>query len=168
MWEPRTHDSTSAVNVPKRHSKPAPVRANHLQRRRVPLPARRNDSYLSGDVPVAADQGTAPRIITRNKISLTNPMPLSYRHKIAQIPGVRPVTVGQWFGGVYKDPKYFFGRVAIEPEYFEKVYPEYKLIQGSMEDFKKERMACVIGKDLAKKFDLKLGDRMTLIGDIFP
>jgi putative ABC transport system permease protein len=29
-------------------------------------------------------------------------------------------------------------------------------------------MACVIGKDLAKKFDLKLGDRMTLTGDIFP
>ncbi|MDZ4800878.1 MAG: FtsX-like permease family protein [Bryobacteraceae bacterium] len=110
----------------------------------------------------------ALRVITRNKISLTNPMPLSYRHKIAQIPGVRAVTVGQWFGGVYKDSKNFFARIAVEPEYFEQVYPEYKVVQGSMQDFRKERMACAIGKDLAKKFDLKLGDRMTLIGDIFP
>lgn len=109
----------------------------------------------------------ALRIITRNRVSLTNPMPAAYRHKISQIPGVRAVTISQWFGGVYKDPKYFFARIALEPEYFEQVYPEYKIIEGSIEDFKKERVACILGKDSARKFNLKVGDRMALIGDIF-
>lgn len=110
----------------------------------------------------------ALRIVTRNRISITNVMPMSYRQKIAQVPGVRAVTVMQWFGGVYKDPKNIFARMAIEPEHFEQVYPEYKIIDGSAEAFKKEQTACLIGKDLATKYNLKVGDRMTLVGDIFP
>jgi putative ABC transport system permease protein len=110
----------------------------------------------------------ALRLVTRNRISITNVMPMSYRQKIQQVPGVRAVTVMQWFGGTYKDPKNVFGRMAIEPEYFESVYPEYKIVEGSMEAFKKERMACIIGKDLAAKYNIKLGERMTLVGDIFP
>jgi putative ABC transport system permease protein len=110
----------------------------------------------------------ALRLITRNRISITNIMPMSYRQKIAQIPGVRAVTVMQWFGGVYKDPKNFFGRMAVEPEQFEKVYPEYKIVSGSREDFKRERTGCLIGRDISVKYGLNVGDRMTLVGDIFP
>ena len=113
-------------------------------------------------------QQQALRVVTRNRISITNVMPMSYRQKIAAVPGVRAVTVMQWFGGVSKDPKNVFARMAIEPEHFEQVYPEYKIIDGSAEDFKKERTACLIGKDLAAKYNLKVGDRMTLVGDIFP
>ena len=39
------------------------------------------------------------------------------------------------------------------------------------EDQKKafqERTACIIGRELADKFHLHLGDRITLIGDIYP
>jgi putative ABC transport system permease protein len=110
----------------------------------------------------------ALRLVTRNRISLTNVMPMSYRQKIAQVPGIRAVTVMQWFGGVYKDPKHFFGRMAIEPQHFEKVYPEYKIVSGSAADFKRERTACMIGRDLAVRYGLNIGDRMTLVGDIFP
>jgi putative ABC transport system permease protein len=110
----------------------------------------------------------ALRIVTRNRISLATVMPLSYRQKIAQVPGIRDVTVMQWFGGVYKEPKNMFARLAIEPEHFERVYPEYKIVEGSPEAFKKERTACLIGRELARKYNLKLGDRMTLVGDIFP
>jgi putative ABC transport system permease protein len=110
----------------------------------------------------------ALRLVTRNRISLANIMPMSYRQKIEQVPGVEALTVLQWFGGTYKDPKNFFGRMAIEPEHFEKVYPEYRIVSGSAGDFKRERTACLIGRDLARKFGLNVGDRMTLVGDIFP
>jgi hypothetical protein len=30
-------------------------------------------------------------------------MPSSYEAKIAKVPGVKAVTMWQWFGGVYKD-----------------------------------------------------------------
>jgi putative ABC transport system permease protein len=110
----------------------------------------------------------ALRLVTRNRISLANIMPISYKQKIAQVPGVRSVMIMQWFGGVYKDPKYMFGRLAVEPPEFPVIYPEYKVVDGSMEAFQRERTACILGKTTADRFNLKVGDRMTLVGDIFP
>lgn len=114
-------------------------------------------------------QEQALRMVTRNRISLTNIMPMSYRQKIEKVPGVKAITVMQWYGGVYKEPQYFFGRLAVEPDAFASVYPEYtNIVEGSFDDFRRERVACLLGKDTAKKFGLKVGDRMTLMGDIFP
>src|SRR4029077_15581815 len=70
--------------------------------------------YLSDAPP-----SQALRLVVRNRISLTVPMPKFYGAKIHQIPGVREVCISQWFGGVYKDrrdPKNFFARFAVEPE----------------------------------------------------
>ena len=57
----------------------------------------------------------ARRLVTRNRISLANAMPVAYRDKIATINGVRGVMIMQWFGGVYKEPKNMFARVGTEP-----------------------------------------------------
>jgi putative ABC transport system permease protein len=110
----------------------------------------------------------ALRLVTRNRISLANIMPISYQQKIEQVPGVRSTMVMQWFGGVYKEPKNMFGRLAVEPDRFPVIYQEYTVIAGSMDAFQGERTACMIGKTIADRFNLKLGDRMTLVGDIFP
>ncbi|HYO82299.1 MAG TPA: FtsX-like permease family protein, partial [Bryobacteraceae bacterium] len=61
-----------------------------------------------------------------------------------------------------------FGRMAVEPKRFAEVYPEYKIVSGSREAFETERTGCIIGKDLARIHNLNVGDRMTLVGDIFP
>jgi putative ABC transport system permease protein len=110
----------------------------------------------------------ALRLVTRNRISLANIMPVSYRQKISQVPGVREVTIMQWFGGVYEDPKNMFARMAVEPERFFTVYPEYELPEDQKKAFMQERSACIIGREIATKYNLKVGDRMTLKGDIFP
>jgi putative ABC transport system permease protein len=110
----------------------------------------------------------ALRLVTRNRISLANVMPVSYLQKIRQVPGVREVLVFQWFGGVYKEPKNMFARFGVEPDKFFTVYSEYRMPDDQKEAWKRERTACIIGSDLAKKYGLKIGDRMTLKGDIFP
>jgi putative ABC transport system permease protein len=110
----------------------------------------------------------ARRLVTRNRISLTNIMPVAYRQRIQQIPGVQEVTILQWFGGVYKDPKNMFGRMGVEPEQFFAVYPEYKMPEDQKRAFAQERSACIIGTEIAQRYNLKLGDKMTLVGDIFP
>jgi putative ABC transport system permease protein len=110
----------------------------------------------------------ALRLITRNRISLANVMPISYRQKIEQVPGVREITVLQWFGGVYKDPKNMFARMAVEPERFVKVYPEYVVPEDQKRAWMREQTAAMIGRDIATKYGLNIGDRMTLKGDIFP
>ena len=55
-----------------------------------------------------ADLANARRLITINRVSLIQPLPLSYGDKIARLPGVQAVTHDNWFGGVYQDEKNFF------------------------------------------------------------
>jgi putative ABC transport system permease protein len=113
----------------------------------------------------------AHRLITRNRISLANPLPLSYGAQIRQAPGVEEAMVFQWFGGTYKDardPANFFGRFAVEPKKFGTVNPDYKLPESEMQAFINERQACIVGSKTAARHNLKIGDRITIDGDIFP
>ena len=115
-----------------------------------------------------ATPAQALRLVTRNRISLATVMPISYRQKILQVPGVREAMVLQWFGGVYKDPKNVFARFAVEPARFFTLYPEYITSEEEKKAFIRERSACMIGRAIADKYNIKLGDRLTLTGDIFP
>lgn len=115
-----------------------------------------------------ASPAQALRLVTRNKISLTVSLPRSYGQKIAAVPGVQEVMINQWFGGVYKEPKNFFARMAVEPAKFFKVFSEFQLPEEQKKAFQHERSACLVGRALATKYDLKLGDHVQLKGDIFP
>src|ERR1035437_6309300 len=119
--------------------------------------------YLSDATPEQA-----LRVVTRNKISLTQQMPESYKNRIQQLPGVRVVMVSQWFGGTYKDPKNFFARFAADSDKIFVIFKELKIPADQRLAFERDRTGCVIGRDLANKFKIKIGDRMALVGDIFP
>jgi len=122
--------------------------------------------YLSDPTPEAA-----LRLVTRNRISYTVSMPLSYEAEIKHVPGVREVMVAQWFGGVYKDardPKNQFSREAIEPDKFFTIFSEYRAPEDQKQAFLHDRTGCVIGRDLANTFNFHIGDRIHLTGDIFP
>jgi putative ABC transport system permease protein len=119
--------------------------------------------YLSDPTPEQA-----LRLVTRNKISLTQPLPESYRNRIRQIPGVREVLISDWFGGTYKDPKNFFARFAADPDLVFKVFKDLRIPNDQRLAFERDRTGCVIGRDIANKFNLHVGDRLTLMGDIYP
>jgi putative ABC transport system permease protein len=112
----------------------------------------------------------ALRLATVNKVSLVFPMPEAYREKIKRVPGVREVMVSQWFGGVYIDnrPEHMFARFAIEPDKMFTIHGEMKLPEEQKIAFQRERTACLIGRQLSEKIGKKLGDRITIQGDIFP
>jgi len=113
----------------------------------------------------------ALRLLTRNRISLANTVPVSYMDKIRQVPGVREVIIMQWFGGTYKDardPRNFFARFAVEPEKLFTVYSEYRVPGEQRKAFLQERTACLVGRKLADRLGFRLGDRIVLKGDIFP
>ena len=119
--------------------------------------------YLSDATPEQA-----LRVVTRNKISLTQQMPEFYKNHIKQIPGVREVMVSQWFGGTYKDPKNFFARFAADSDKVFAIFQELKIPADQRLAFERDRTGCVVGRDLANKYQMKIGDRLTLVGDIFP
>jgi len=117
---------------------------------------------------VGVEGSAANRLITRNAVSFIFPLPLAYEQKIAAVPGVERVAFANWFGGVYIDKNQFFARLAVDADDFFAVYPELLVAPDQMEAFKRERNACIIGTQIAERYHLKLGDLMTLEGDIYP
>ncbi|MBI2569541.1 MAG: ABC transporter permease [Candidatus Schekmanbacteria bacterium] len=116
----------------------------------------------------ASEVSDAARLVTRNKVSLVFPLPLSYGAKISALPGVQTVAGGNWFQGVYMRPENFFARFAVQAERFLAMYPEYRMSAAERDAFLRDRGACAIGKSTADRFGLKVGDQIQLKGDIYP
>lgn len=114
------------------------------------------------------EASSASRLVTRNAISLIFPLPLSYKDRIRQVPGVKTVSYGNWFGGIYIDEKHFFANEAIEPKSFLELYPEFILTPEQKDAFLRDRKGCIVGKRLADTYGWKIGDLITLRGTIFP
>ena len=117
---------------------------------------------------VGVEASAANRLITRQAVSFIFPLPYAYRDKIASVPGVEEVTFSNWFQGVYIDKNQFFARLAVDANTILDVYPEFVLTPKEISDFKKEKNSCIIGEKIAKQYNLKLGDVITIDGDIYP
>jgi len=115
------------------------------------------DSFRRG-----SDIAGADRLITINRTSIINPVPLSYRDKILRIPGVKVITHNNWFGGIYQDPKNFFPQFAIDPENHLKVMHEFNVPDDQWNAFLKDRQGAIVGARLAERFHWKIGDRIPL------
>jgi putative ABC transport system permease protein len=122
--------------------------------------------YLSDPTPAQA-----LRLVTRNRVSFTVFIPRAYQVQMEHVPGVRAVSVANWFGGVYKDdrdPKNAFARFAIEPEKLFRIYGEFRIPEDQRKAFERDRTGCVVGRDLANLFHFQVGDRINVTGSVFP
>jgi putative ABC transport system permease protein len=117
---------------------------------------------------LGVESSSATRLVTRNAISLVFTLPISYKDRIRQVAGVTVVSQGNWFGGVYKDPKNFFANFAVEPKSFLELYPEFVIPPDQKAAFLRDRKGAVAGRKLADKYGWKIGDQITLKGTIFP
>ena len=118
-------------------------------------------AVLDGFAAVAA-ASSATRIVTIRSTSLIFSMPTSHAEVIRTTPGVQDVTWANWFGGIYKDPKNFFGQFAIDAESYLRMYPEILISPEDKRAFLDDRTGCIVGAGLAKKFGWKVGDRIVL------
>jgi len=117
---------------------------------------------------LGVESSSATRLVTRNSISLVFSLPISYKERIRQMPGVTRVGIMNWFGGIYVTEKNFFPNFAVEPAAFLDLYPEFLLTPEEQKGFLIDRQGAVIGRKLAAKHGWKLGDRIVLKGTIFP
>jgi len=111
---------------------------------------------------VGTDIANARRLVTINRVSIIQPIPLSYRDKILRIPGVASVTHDNWFGGVYQDEKNFFPQFVIDPETQRKVFPELTVSDDQWNNFLKDRQGAIVGARTAQRFGWKIGDRIPI------
>ncbi len=113
---------------------------------------------------------SASRLVTRHKVSLTQALPYFYGERIAAIDGVERMAPMNWFGGKYIDyrPENMFPRFAVDQEEVFNIYSEFTVPPEQLEAFKRDRQGFAIGRSVAEKTGLKIGQRVTLQGDIYP
>ena len=107
------------------------------------------------------------RLVLIHKVSLIQPLPVSYLPRLAQVPGVELATHNSWFGGIYQTPSNFFAQIAVEPEPFMKMYPEFRLPPEQLKAWTADRQGAIAGRVLADRFGWKIGDRIPIQATIW-
>lgn len=122
------------------------------------------DLFYSGAAAAQMD-----RLIIRNKVAITQPLPLSYFPRIAAVPGVTAITHQSWFGGtISESQRDFFPTLAIDPPTFLKVYSEYTLPPEQLSAFQADPCGALVGRKLSERFGWKAGERVTLKSQVYP
>jgi putative ABC transport system permease protein len=116
---------------------------------------------------MGVDVAGADRLVLMHKVSLIQPLPESYQDRIAAVPHVVEVTHASWFGGIYQDPKNFFGQFAVEPEAYLKLYPEFIVPEAQKKAWFEDRTGALVGRTIATKFGWKVGDRVPIQATIW-
>lgn len=110
--------------------------------------------------------GTA-RLITQNRLSFTQSLPMRMMPEIERLPGVAAVTPSQWFGGVWQENTQLIA-LAVDPMRFHQVYPEWQMSEAQWKQFADTRTAMVAGRLLAEQYGWKVGQKIPISSNIFP
>jgi putative ABC transport system permease protein len=113
------------------------------------------------------DIAGADRLMVIHRVSIIQPLPSSYGAKIRSTPGVTDITHANWFGGYYQEPTNFLANMAVEPESWLRIYPEFQVPEEQKQAWFKDRTGAIVGIDTARKYNWKVGDRVPLISPIY-
>ncbi len=108
------------------------------------------------------------RITVKRSTTFADVMPAYYETKLVKVPHVALVMPFQWFGGMYREAKYMFANIAVDPTRFWQMFPDIFATDHTKETFQTQRNAAVVGEELMSIFHWKVGDRVTLQGTMFP
>ena len=70
---------------------------------------------------------------------------LATRAAFRRCPASSDVTHNTWFGGIYQDPANFFATIAVEPEPYLRMYPEFDLPPEQMKAWLADRQGAMVG-----------------------
>jgi putative ABC transport system permease protein len=109
-----------------------------------------------------AEASSSTRLVTIRSTSMIFNMPTSHAETIKGVPGVQDITWANWFGGIYKDPKNFFGQFGIDAESYLRMYPEIVVTPDDKKAFLEDRTGALVGDGLIKRFNWHIGDRVVI------
>jgi putative ABC transport system permease protein len=109
----------------------------------------------------------ADRLMTIHKVSLIQLLPRSYMERIRGLDGVTDVSHANWFGAYYQEPSNFIANMAVDPESWLRMYPEFTLPEDQKKAWIANRTGAIVGISTAEKFNWKVGDRVPLISPIY-
>jgi putative ABC transport system permease protein len=113
------------------------------------------------------DVAGADRLMMIHKVSIIQPLPASYGDRIRATEGVTALAHANWFGGYYQEPSNFVQSMAVDPQSWLEMYPEFEVPEDQKKTWFGNRTGAVIGIDLAKRLNWKIGDRVPLLAPIY-
>src|SRR3972149_5029965 len=103
------------------------------------------------------EASSSARLISRNSISLVFSLPLSYKEKIRQIPGVKGVSYAIWFNGTYISAKNFIPNFAVQPKTFSLPSPALAPAVPQSPASTGDGKSAIAGRKVAERFQWKVG-----------
>lgn len=109
----------------------------------------------------------ASRLVVRQKVSIINLLPESYKARMERIPGVDLAVHQTWFGGIYQDSKQFFMQTPVVPDEFLDMHPEFILAPGQKKAWLQNRIGAIVGRKTAERFHWEIGRRVQIQSPIW-
>jgi putative ABC transport system permease protein len=116
---------------------------------------------------MGVDVAGADRLMMIHKVSIIQSLPRSYGDRIRSMEGVTELSHANWFGGYFQEPSNFVQSMAVDPESWLRMYPEFEVPEEQKKAWFGNRVGAVIGSDLAKRLNWKVGDRVPLLAPIY-
>lgn len=116
------------------------------------------------------DVSGSSRLYATNRLSWYLPMPKKYAQLVpSSVEGVEAVTFTNNFNGkLPSDPAYFFQSLAVDVPTFLDVFSEVSVSPEAKRAWTEDRQGALVGENLAKKLNLKVGDHIALKGTLYP
>ena len=109
----------------------------------------------------------ADRLVMLHKVGFMMFVPESYGPRMLSVAGVEHATHATWFGAYYQHELNTFSSMAVDPEPYLTMYPEFVVPEDQKKAWFEDRTGAIVGQPLAERFGWKIGDRVPLKSPIF-
>lgn len=117
---------------------------------------------LNSGVKQAIARTHPDRLYVGSSVSLGDPLPISMLSDIQRVPGVKFVTPFLQLPSSYQLSTQALPIDAVDAQAFFAMFPDYIVPKAAVEAMKTDRTGLIIGSTLARRYNLKVGDRLTL------
>jgi putative ABC transport system permease protein len=117
---------------------------------------------LNSGIKQAIARTHSDRLYVGSSVSLGVPVPISLLPQIEAVPGVKHVTPFLQFPAIYQKQGQGIPMDGVDPEAFFAMFPDYEVPKAAVEALRNSRTAVILGSIPAKRYNLKVGERLVL------
>lgn len=117
---------------------------------------------LNSGIKQAIAKTHSDRLYVGSSVSLGVPVPISLLPQIRAVPGVKYATPLVQFPAMYQRQGQGIPMTGVDAEAFFGMFSDYTVSKAAVEALKNNRTGAILGSIPAKRYNLKVGDRLTL------
>jgi putative ABC transport system permease protein len=117
---------------------------------------------LNSGIKQAIAKTHSDRLYVGSSVSLGVPVPISLLPQIKAVPGVKYATPLVQFPAIYQKQGQGIPMNGVDPEAFFGMFSDYTVSKGAVEALRNNRTGVILGSIPAKRYNLKVGDRLVL------